>query len=93
MFVLSVTIDREIFTLKISCLKKFLVKFSRFCLIHKIFLMVGDCNMDKCLASSWCSVYYRYQKSQGSLAVVVDRTFTSGGVELCVQAFSLIIAV
>ena len=54
------------------------IKFSRFCSIRDIFLTIDDC---KILESSWRLVYTnRYQDSQGSLAVVFDRTFTSGNV-------------
>ena len=58
------------------------IKFSRFRSIREIFLPVDDCSMDERLD----------QESQGSLAVVVDRTFTSGSVDLRAQAYSLIIA-
>ena len=54
--------------------------------------MVNNYNMDERLESSWRLVYYQVQKSQGLLAIVIDRTFTSGSVDLCVQAYSLIIA-
>ena len=48
--------------------------------------MVDNCNMDEHLESSWHLVHY-----QVWLAVVVDRTFTSGSVELS-ASYSLIIA-
>ena len=77
------TVDREIFTLKIICVRIFRFKFSRFRSIHELFITVDDCNMDERLESSWHLVYStRYQESQGSLAVVVDRTFNSGSVDL-----------
>ena len=45
---LSHTVDREIFTLKITRMKNFrVVKFSWFRLIRKMFLTVDDYNMDK----------------------------------------------
>ena len=81
------TVDRESFTLKIICVKIFrVVKFSRSRLIHKIFLTVDDCNMDERnmderLESS------RSQESQGSLAVVVDRTFNLESVDLLTSLF------
>ena len=54
---LGCTIDREIFTSKIIHMKNFrVVKFSRFRLIHEIFLMVDD--MDERLKSSYLLVYY-----------------------------------
>ena len=57
------------------------------------FLTVDDCNMDELLESLGFSILPRYQESQGSLAVVFDRTFTPGNVCTCVQTYSLIIAV
>ena len=60
------TVDRESFTLKIICVKIFrVVKFSRSHLIHKIFLTVDDCNMDKRLESSWCLVNYQVSGEPG----------------------------
>ena len=41
------------------------VKFSRFRLIRKIFLMVDGCNMDERLESSWRLVYYQVSGEQG----------------------------
>ena len=77
-------------TLKIIRVKNFcIVKFSRFRSIREIFLAVDYCNMDELLESSWRLVYYtRYQESQGSLAVVVDRTFTSWSVDLRASLFT-----
>ena len=49
------------------------VKFSRFCSICKIFRTVDSYNKDECLE--------RYRNRQVPLAVVVDRTFTSGCVD------------
>ena len=47
------TVDREIFTIKIICMKNFRdVKFSRFRLIHESFLTVDGYNMDKRLEHS-----------------------------------------
>ena len=43
--------------------------------------------MDERLESSWHLVYYQVQESQGSLAVVVDLTFTMGSVDLCASLF------
>ena len=64
------------------------IKFSRFCSIREIFLAVDDCNMDKLLESSWRLVYTtRYHESQGLLAVVFDRAFTSGNVDLHANLF------
>ena len=54
------TIDQEIFTLKIICVKNFcVVKFSWFRSIRKKFLTVDYCNMDEHLESSWRLVYYQ----------------------------------
>ena len=81
------TVDLEIFTLKIICMKIFcVIKFSRFRSICKT---VDDCNMDELLESSWRLVHTtRYQESQGSLAVVFDRTFTPGNVDLRANLFT-----
>ena len=38
--------------------------------------------MDERLESSWRLVYYGDEESQGSLTVVVDRTFNSGSMDL-----------
>ena len=60
------TIDREIFALKIIRVKNFrVIKFSRFRSIREIFLTVDDCNMDKCLESSWRLVYYQVSGERG----------------------------
>ena len=60
------TVDREIFTLKIICVKNFRgVKFSRFHSIREIFLTVDYCNMDEYLESSWCLVYYQVSGEPG----------------------------
>jgi len=60
------TVDREIFTLKIICVKNVhVVKFSRFRLIREIFLTVDDYNMDEHLESSYCLVYYRVSGEPG----------------------------
>ena len=49
----EIIVDREMFTLKIICLKIFhVVKFSRFHSIREIFLTVDYCNMDERLESS-----------------------------------------
>ena len=84
------TVDWEIFTLKIICVKNFrVIKFSRFRLIREFFLTDDDCNMDELLESSWRLVYTtRYQESQGSFAVVIDRTFNSGNVNLHANLFT-----
>ena len=51
-FSVHITVDREIFALKIIRVKSFRVdKFSRFRSIREIFLTVDDCNMDKRLES------------------------------------------
>ena len=99
------TIDWDIFAVKIIRVKNFrVIKFSRFRLIHNIFLTVNGCNMDERLESSvrawrvtirmstW-RVTIRHQESKESLAVVVDRTFILGSVDLHAQASSLFIAV
>ena len=76
------TVDREIFTLKIIRVKNFGVdKFSRFRSIRKIFLTVNGYNLDEHLESSERLVYYQVTGEPGILAVVVDRTFTMGGVD------------
>ena len=67
-------------------------KFSWFCSIREKFLTVDYCNMDERLESSWHLVYYQVSGKLGSLAVVVDRTFTSGNVDLR-ATYSLIITV
>ena len=60
------TIDREIFALKIICVKNFRIdKFSRFRSIRKIFLTVDDCNMDERLESLWLLVYYQVSGKPG----------------------------
>ena len=55
--------------------------------------MIDKYNMDKHLESSYRLVYYQYQESQGSLAVVVDQTFILGSVDLRAQAYLLIVTV
>jgi len=55
----------------------------QFCLIWEFFLTVDNYNYEH-LES------FRHQKSQVSLAVVVNQTFTLGGVS-CMHTFSLII--
>ena len=53
------TVDREIFTLKIICVKNFrVVKFSRFRSIHEI-LTIDDYNMDERLKISYRLVCYQ----------------------------------
>ena len=76
--------------LKIIRVKNFrVIKFSWFRSICEIFLTVDDCNMDELLESSWRLVYTtRYQESQGLLAVVFDRTFNSGNVDLRANLFT-----
>ena len=65
------------------------IKFSRFRLIREIFLTDDDYNMDELLESFWRLVYTtRYQESQGLFAVVVDRTFNSGNVDLHANLFT-----
>ena len=60
------TVDREIFTLKIICVKNVhVVKFSRFRSIREIFLTVDDYNMDEHLESSYRLVYYRVSGEPG----------------------------
>ena len=55
-----ITVDREIFVLKIIRVKIFhVIKFSRFRSIREIFLTVDDCSMDERLDSSWRLVYYQ----------------------------------
>ena len=62
----SITVDREIFTLKIIHVKIFcVVKFSWFCSIREIFLTVDGCNIDKRLESSWRLVYYQVSGKRG----------------------------
>ena len=48
--------------------------------------------MDKRQESSYRLVYYGYQESQESLAVVVDPKFIPVSVDLRAQAYSLIVA-
>ena len=69
------TVDREIFMLKIICVKNFRgVKFSRFCSIREIFLTVDGYDVDE---SAWrvSGVYSttRYQENQVLLAVYSRR--------------------
>ena len=73
--------------LKIIQVKIFHVKFSQFCSIRNFFLIVDDCNMDECLESSWHLVYYQISGEPGIGPVVVDRTFTSGSVDLRASLF------
>ena len=62
-YICNSTIDWETFTLKIIYVENFhVVKFLWFCSIHKIFLMVDDCNMDEHLESSWLLVYYQVSR-------------------------------
>ena len=59
-------VDREIFKLKIICVKNIcVVKFSRSHSICEIFLTIDDCNMDECLESSWDLVYYQVSGEPG----------------------------
>ena len=52
--------------LKIIRAKNFrVIKFSQFRSIREIFLTVDDCNMDKCLESSWRLVYYQVSGERG----------------------------
>ena len=72
--------------LKIICVKNFRgVKFLQFHSIRKIFLKVDGYNKDERLEqpSIWSTT--RYQESQVSLAVVIDWTFTSGGMDICTR--------
>ena len=60
------TVDREIFAFKIIRVKNFrVIKFSRFRSIHKKFLTVDDCSMDKHLESSWRLVDYQVSGEPG----------------------------
>ena len=60
------TVDREIFALQIIHVKIFRgVKFSWFCSICKNFLAVDDYNVDECLESFWCLVYYQVSGEPG----------------------------
>ena len=75
--------------LKIIRVKIFhVVKFSQSRSIREIFLTVDNCNMDKRLKSSWGLSTTRYQESQGSLTVVVNRTFNLGSVNLRASLFT-----
>ena len=66
MITAEATVDWEMFTLKIICVKNFrVVKFSRFHSIHEIFLTVDYCNMDERLESSWRLVYYQVSGAPG----------------------------
>ena len=59
-------VDREIFKLKIICVKNIcVVKFSRSHSICEIFLTIDDCNMDEHLESSWDLVYYQVSGEPG----------------------------
>ena len=62
--VLMCTVNREIFMLKIICVKNFHGKFSQLCSIRKN-LMVDDCNMDKHLEIYWCLVYCQVSEESG----------------------------
>jgi len=82
MYIKSYTVDREIFALKIIRVKIFRVdKFSRFRSIREIIW-----------TSAWrvCgfSSTTRYQENQGLFAVVTNRTFTSGSVDLRASLFT-----
>ena len=87
----NTSVDREIFTLKIICTKKFGVdKFSQFVRSAKFVVTVDGYKMNKCLE---CFLVFsqlpRYRESQLSLVitlwlsgVVVDWKSTSGGVDI-----------
>ena len=70
------------------------VKFCGFVPTVKFFLTVDYCNIP--LTTIWTSAWRvpgvqsttRYQESQGSLAVVVDQTFTSWSVDLRASLFT-----
>ena len=78
--------------LEIMCKNFCGAKFSRFCLICKIFQQLT--------VTIWMSTWRvpsiqsttRYQESQVSLTVVVDRAFTLGGVDLHMDTHSQMIA-
>ena len=78
------TIDREIFALKIICVKNFRVtKFSWFRSIRKIFLTVDDYNMDESLESSWRLVYYQVSGEPGITDCSHRSDIYLGGVRTC----------
>ena len=63
---LTTTVDREVFTLKIICMKNFcVIKFLRFRSIREIFLRVDNYNMDERLESFWRLVYYQVSGEPG----------------------------
>ena len=83
------TVDREIFTLKIICVKNFrAVRFSWFCSTREIFLMVDEAPEDFLLFSLLPGI--RRAKDRW---LYVDLTFIPGSVDLHTQAYSLIVAV
>ena len=63
------------------------VKFFAVSFDPQSFLTVDSYNMEEHLESSEHLVYYQYQESQVSLAVVVNRTFMSGGIDLHAHLF------
>ena len=83
----------EIFTLKIIHVKNFrVVKFSQFQSIREI-LTVNDYNMDECLESSWCLVYYQVSGELGIAGCSHQSDiYPRECVELHMQAYSLITA-
>ena len=87
------TVDREIFTLKIVCIKNFRVdKFSWFRSIHEIFLTINNYNMDEHLDSSKHLVYYQVTGEPGIAGYSRRSDIYLGGCRLHVHTYSLIIA-
>ena len=87
-----ITVDWEIFMLKIIRVKNFcVVKFSRFCSIREIFLTVDDCNID--LESSCRLVYYQVLGEPGIVCCSCRLDiYLPQEVWTYTQAYSLIIA-
>ena len=80
-----ITVDREIFALKIIRMKIFRVdKFLRFRSIREIYLTVADCNMDERLESLWLLVYYQVSGKPG----IVRCSHRSGSVDLRASLFT-----
>ena len=80
------TIDWEIFTIKIICIKIFRgVKFLWFRSIGKNFLKVDGYNMDEHLESSWRLVYYQVSREPGIAGCSCQSDIYFGGVWTCVH--------
>ena len=74
--------------LKIVCVKNFSwFKIFAACLICEILLTVDDYNMDKRLELSKHVSQVKLTATLWLSGIVVDRTFTLGGVDMCARLF------